>query len=92
MAEDNIGVWEPDVAAINTNMLIVAVSITSRENSEFIKDFEFSIPKHPIIKRTIAGKSITVSSVTNYIILKRVLILASKLPVWLRWLSCCIFS
>jgi hypothetical protein len=69
LAEDNIGVWEPDVAAINTNMLIVAVSITSRENSEFIKDFEFSIPKHPIIKRTIAGKSITVSSRTDFIIL-----------------------
>ena len=65
MAEDNIGVWEPDVAAINTKILIVAVSITSSENSELIRDFEFNIPKHPIIKRTIAGKSIMVSSVTS---------------------------
>ena len=63
MADDKIGVWDPDVAAINTNILIVAVSITSRENSELINDLEFNIPKHPIIKRMIAGRSIIVSSV-----------------------------
>ena len=65
MAADKIGVWEPDVAAINTNMLIVAVSITSRENRELINDLEFNIPKHPMIKRMIAGKSINAVSYTH---------------------------
>tara|TARA_Y100000746_G_C15321319_1_gene373804 strand:- start:179 stop:379 length:201 start_codon:yes stop_codon:yes gene_type:complete len=66
LADDKIGVWDPDVAAINTNILIVAVSITSRENSELINDLEFNIPKHPIIKRMIAGRSIIVSSVIYF--------------------------
>jgi hypothetical protein len=47
-------------------MLIVAVSITSRENSELINVLEFNIPKHPIIKSIIAGKSITVSNSILY--------------------------
>ncbi len=49
-AEDKIGVCEPDVAAINTNILIVAVSITSKEKREFINVRELSIPKHPMIR------------------------------------------
>ena len=57
-----MGVCEPDVAAINTNMLIVAVSITSSEKSELINDFEFKIPKQPIINNMIAGRSIIVSN------------------------------
>ena len=55
---DKIGVCEPDVAAINTNILIVAVSITSKENSELINERELSIPKHPIIKSITAGNII----------------------------------
>jgi hypothetical protein len=49
------------VAAINTKILIVAVSITSKEKSELIKDFAFNIPKHPIINRITAGIKIIVS-------------------------------
>ena len=59
-ASDNIGVCDPDVAAISTKMLIVAVSITSSENNEFIIDLEFNIPKQPIISRIIAGIRIIV--------------------------------
>ena len=68
MAVDKIGVWEPDVAAINTKILIVAVSITSREKSELINDLEFNIPKQPIINRMIAGRSIMVSKVIKLLI------------------------
>ena len=67
MAADKIGVWDPEVAAINTKILIVAVSITSREKRELINDLEFNIPKQPIIKRIIAGKSIMVSNVIDFI-------------------------
>lgn len=39
-------------------MLIVAVSITSKEKSELINVREFSIPKQPIINRITAGNII----------------------------------
>lgn len=57
---DNIGVCEPDVAAISTKMLIVAVSITSSENSEFNTLLEFNMPKQPITRRITAGINIIV--------------------------------
>ena len=43
-----IGVCVPFLAAIKTNMLIVAVSITSRANNERKIDFEVKSPKQPI--------------------------------------------
>ena len=43
-------------------MLIVAVSMTSSEKSELINDFEFNIPKQPIINNMIAGNRIIVSN------------------------------
>lgn len=50
-----IGVCEPGKAAIITNVLIVAVSITSNENSELKIDLEFSKPKHPITNKITHG-------------------------------------
>jgi hypothetical protein len=50
-------------------MLIVAVSMTSREKSDVISVREFKIPKHPIIRSRIAGKRIIVSNSISMIIL-----------------------
>lgn len=50
-------------------MLIVAVSMTSREKSEVISVREFNIPKHPIIRRRIAGKSTIVSNAISMMFL-----------------------
>ena len=50
-----IGVCEPGKAAIITKVLIVAVSITSNENSELKIDFEFNKPKQPIINKITHG-------------------------------------
>ena len=61
-----IGVCPPDVAAISTKILIVAVSMTSKENSELINVREFSMPKHPIIKSIIAGSIISMSNCFLY--------------------------
>ena len=54
------------MAAINTNILIVAVSITSNEKSELINERELSIPKHPIIKSITAGNIIKSNFFLNF--------------------------
>ena len=50
---------------MNTKMVIVAVSITSRERSERKIDFELSKPKQPMIINKTIGKSLIFSGVSS---------------------------
>ena len=60
-----MGVWEPAEAAIKTKILIVAVSITSKEKSERNIVFEFKRPKHPMTIRTTIGMRRSFSGVNS---------------------------
>ena len=60
-----MGVCGPEEAAISTNILIVAVSITSRENKERRIVFEFNKPNQPITIRTTIGINIIFSGVKS---------------------------